>query len=247
MEIAVVGATGTLGRAVVAELRGRGRDVRLLGRSSAEHPVDVTTGAGLHDALAGCGAVVDATNAPGRGAGAVLVEGTRRLLAAEAECGVAHHVCVSIVGIERVPMSYYRTKLRQEEAVHAGGVPFSIVRATQFHDLVAALLAGFARRRVSPRSRARLQPVDVTEVARVVADVAIGEPLGATTTVAGPEPTDLSGLARTWATHTGRRGVPLPLPLPPRLGRALRAGGLTCAEPDVHGTTGFAAWLAARG
>ncbi|BCB79130.1 hypothetical protein Pflav_055400 [Phytohabitans flavus] len=173
MRIAVTGGTGTLGRHVVDELRSRGHEVRVLSRKSPDHPVDLTTGEGLEAALTGCAVVVDATNS-NKNAAAVLVEGSRRLLAAEAAAGVAHHVCVSIVGCDRVPLSYFRVKAEQEGVVADGPVPWTTVRITQFHELVAATLAPAGRWRLLPVPRARLRTVAVADAARAVADVAEG-------------------------------------------------------------------------
>lgn len=233
---AVVGASGTVGRHIVAALPG---EVRALHRSSAAHPVDLTTGEGLPDALAGCDVVVDASNGPSRRPRAVLVDGARRLVDAAQRAGVRHLVLVSVVGIDEVPMGYYRAKVAQEQLVRAGGVPWTIVRSTQFHELLDGTLAAAARWRLSPRSQARVQPVAAAEAAAVVAAVARGEPLGAVVTVAGPEIRPLTELARIWSTARGRRLVPLSVPL----GGAVRAGALTCATPDHRGTTTFARWL----
>jgi uncharacterized protein YbjT (DUF2867 family) len=233
--IAIAGGTGLLGRMLVSELRTRGHEVRALSRSSKEHPIDLETGRGLEAALAGADVVVGAANGPPSSrAKAVLVEGTKRLL----EASEAHHVCVSIVGIEKVPMGYYRVKVAQEGAVKASGRAWSIVRATQFHELIGGLLLGPAARRVRLRSSALLQPVAAREVARAIADVAEGPPCRDTLEVAGPEVLTLGALS-----DARGGGVPLPLPLPPRLGRALRAGALTSGAPDVRGTTSFAQWL----
>ncbi len=130
MRIAIAGGTGTLGRRVVAALRGRGHQVRVLSRSSAEYPVDLTTGDGLAAALDGCDVVVDAVNST-KAAAATLVEGSRRLLAAGHAAGLGHHVCVSIVGCDRVPLDYFRVKAEQERVVAAGPVPWTVVRITQ--------------------------------------------------------------------------------------------------------------------
>jgi len=226
LTIAVAGGTGTLGRRVTEELRSRGHDVRVLSRRSPDYRVDLTTGDGLAAALAGCDVVIDASNDASKHAARTLVEGSRRLLAAGQAAGVRHHVCVSIVGCDQVPMGYFRAKLDQERVVERGPVPWSLVRATQFHELVAATLAPAARWRVLPVPRAALQPVACAEVARAVADVAEG-------------PAHLDRL------EVGRRALLLGVPLPGRLGRALRAGALTTGRPDVSGTTGFAAWLEA--
>jgi uncharacterized protein YbjT (DUF2867 family) len=243
--IAVIGATGTLGRHIVEALGGGGHDVRGLGRGSRPVAVDLASGVGLHEALAGCEVVVDASNGSPRRPEPVLVEGARRLTAAAVAAGVAHLVCVSVVGIEDAPGRYYRAKLAQERIVTGSGVPWSIVRSTQFHELIDGALSGFARWRLSPRSAALLQPVAAAEVGRIVADAAMAPPSGTTLTVGGPSVCRLGELAQTWASARGRRGLPVPIPLPPSLGRPLRAGVLTCPHPDRRGEAPFSTWLTA--
>ena len=245
LTIAVAGGTGTLGRRVTEELRSRGHDVRVLSRRSPDYRVDLTTGDGLAAALAGCDVVIDASNDASKHAARTLVEGSRRLLAAGQAAGVRHHVCVSIVGCDQVPMGYFRAKLDQERVVERGPVPWSLVRATQFHELVAATLAPAARWRVLPVPRATSAHATGCNAARAVADVAEGPAHLDRLEVAGPEIADARDLARTWRSVTGRRALLLGVPLPGRLGRALRAGALTTGRPDVSGTTGFAAWLEA--
>jgi len=176
MKTAIIGGTGTLGSLVLAELSRRGHDVRALSRSTAEYRVDLTTGEGLEPALAGCDVVVDASNNSSRHAADILAGGSRRLLAAEAAVGVKHHVCVSIAGCEQVPMGYFTAKAQQEQVVEQGSVPWSIVRATQFHELALATLNAGARWGVLPVPRARLQTIACAEVAAVVAGVAEGDP-----------------------------------------------------------------------
>jgi uncharacterized protein YbjT (DUF2867 family) len=247
MRIAVAGGTGTIGRRLVLVLARDGHEVRALSRAATEYPVDLRTGAGLDAALEGCDVVVDASNGPpSRKARAVLVQGSRRLLEAERRAGVGHHVCMSIVGIDDVPIGYYRVKVEQERAVESGGVPWTIVRSTQFHDLLGAMLSAVGRRHVLPTARAQFQPVDVDEAAAAVAAMATGAARLGRATVAGPEVHDLRSLARMWREATGRRVIEIPIPLPGKLGRALREGRLTCANPDVGGTRTFASWLQAN-
>jgi uncharacterized protein YbjT (DUF2867 family) len=245
MRIAIAGGTGTLGSRVAGELLARGHDVRVLSRNAPQYRVDLTTGEGLGSALEGCDAVVDATNNSSRHAARTLVDGTGRLLAAEQAAGVRHHVGVSIVGCERVPLGYFGVKAEQERVVERGPVPWSLVRATQFHEIIAAALASAGRLHMMPVPRAALQTVACAEAARAVANVAEGAPLLRRIDIAGPEVVDAREVARTWRSITGRNAVLLPVPLPGRFGRALRGGALTAERPDVRGTTGFAAWLAA--
>ena len=240
MRIAVAGGTGTIGRAVVRELEARGHDVAALSRSGPVR-VDLRDGSGLPEALAGCDVVVDAANGPpNKHAAGTLVEGTRRLLEAE---GGAHHVLVSIVGCDRTPTAYYRVKMNQEALVEGAG-DWSIVRATQLHDLLDLAFASVARYGVVPAPRGRLQPVDVGTVARAIADVAVGPPLRGRLNVGGPEVDDIRAFARAWRRQRRRRAPVVPLPLTPGVSRALRAGGLTDPAADRRGDVTFAEWLA---
>ena len=143
-------------------------------------------------------------------------------------------------------MGYYRVKLEQERIVERAGLPWTIVRSTQLHDLLGAVLSAAGRRHVLPAARAQFQPVGVDEAAAAIAAVATAAPCLARTTVAGPEVHDLRSLGRMWREATGRHAIEIPIPLPGKLGSALREGRLTCANPDVRGTQTFAAWLQAN-
>jgi uncharacterized protein YbjT (DUF2867 family) len=235
MRVVVIGATGTAGRPTADVLAQRGHDVRRMGRRGSGGHVDLKTGEGLDLALADVDAVVNASNGPAsRRAADVLVGGTRRLL----ERTAAHHVCLSIVGIEALcsHSAYYEVKVQQEQQVTQSGVPFTIVRSTQFHEFLGRPLIGLARARIRLRSRARLQPVAVEEVAAAIADAVEAGPRDGVLTVAGPEILTVSQLA-------AGPGIALPLPLPLGLGRALREGLATEPTPDVRGTITWRDWL----
>lgn len=235
-----------LGRRVVDELHSRGHEVRVLSRSAPEYRVDLATGEGLTTALEGCDAVVDASNAASNAAD-ILVNGTRRLLAAEKTAGVGHHICVSIVGCERMPMGYFNVKAEQERLVEAGTVPWTIVRATQFHEYIALLFAKAGRWRILPMLGVPLQTVAVIEVAQTVADTVEAAPRRGRIEIAGPEIIDARELARMWRSITGQRALPLPVPLTGHLGRALRAGAATVERPDFLGRTKFVTCLKSGG
>lgn len=247
----MIGGTGVLGKLVVAELAARGDEVLALSRRAprdlpevASHrSVDLTTGEGLGDALAGVEVVVDASNESPRGAGPVLVEGTKRLLRAGVEAGVRHHVGVSIVGCDRVPMPYYKVKVEQEQAIAAGDVPWSLLRATQFHTLVAWFFAQTARWRVIPTGKARLQPIDPAVAVERLADAAHADPAGRLPDVAGPEVRTLTELARTWRAVSGERLLPLRIPTVGRIGRPIGEAALCSPAAAADGPT-FEQWLA---
>lgn len=251
MRVAVVGGTGVLGKALVTELAARGDEVRVLSRTApsklpegaSHHSVDLTKGEGLAEALSGVEVVLDASNSSPRDAGPVLVDGTERLLAAGAQAGVRHHVGISIVGCDLVPTSYYKVKVEQEEAIAAGDVPWSLLRATQFHSLLAWALSQAGRARLMPTGSARLQPIEPAVVAARLADVAQAEPAGRLADVAGPEVLTLSDLARRWRRADGRWMLPLPIPMIGKVGRPLREGAL-CNPGAAAGGETFEQWLA---
>jgi uncharacterized protein YbjT (DUF2867 family) len=138
----------------------------------------------------------------------------------------------------------YRVDLTTGAGLEAALVGCDVViDASNGPPSLGSLLSATGRRYVLPAARAQFQPVDVDEAAVAVAAVATGAPRLARVTVAGPEVHDLRSLGRLWREGTGRRGIEIPIPLPGKLGRALREGRLTCANPDVRGTQTFTAWL----
>lgn len=244
MVIGVLGGTGVAGRAVVAELERRGHAPVVLSRTAPPHGehrrVDVAGGEGVERGVAGLDILVDVVN----GKRDVLVDGLARTLAAARAAGVGHVVSLSIVGCDRVPLGYYRAKVAQERVVRDAGVPWSLVRATQFHDLLASAFGAASRARVLPLLAAPVQPVAVEDVAAVVASRALGAPTHGVEVLAGPCVERLDALARAWATARGTRRLPLRVPL---RGGALRAVGEgALVDPDApRGTVDFATWLAA--
>ncbi|HEX6357406.1 SDR family oxidoreductase [Actinophytocola sp.] len=205
MRIAVAGATGNIGALTVAALQRSGHDVVGISRSTG---VDLSTGAGLDDALVGVEAVVDASNtATVDPAEAVAFFGTatRNLLAAEQRAGVRHHVLLSIVGIDRVDGNgHYAGKREQERLVAEGSVPWTIVPVTQFHDF-AAMVAGWTEQDgVATIPPLLVQPIAPRDVADILAEIVTGEPRGRYADVAGPDPQDLVDMARRTNDARGR-------------------------------------------
>lgn len=249
--VLVTGGTGTLGRALVHTLLDAHRPVRVLSRRDRSPAVpaavewavgDLLTGDGLVEAVAGTSAVVHCASDP-RKPDDDLDAAVQLLLAARA-AEVPHLVYVSIVGVDRVPFAYYKAKHRVEEIVEDGGVPWTILRATQFHEFVAHLLDLLSRGPVAlaPAGMSD-QPVDVREVAsRLVSLVAAG-PSGRVDDLGGPQVLTTAELMRTYLSATGRRRPVWTVPFP-GLGGFRRGHHLT--PEHAVGRLTFAEWLQAR-
>jgi uncharacterized protein YbjT (DUF2867 family) len=170
--------------------------------------VDLSTGAGLDDALAGIEAVVDVTNSPAAGLAETVAyfgTATRNLLAAEEQAGVRHHVLLTIVGIDRIEgNAHYAGKREQERLVAAGPVPWTIVPATQFHDFAATLTSWTEQDGVATIAPLLVQPIAPADVADILAEIAVGEPRGRYVDIAGPQPQDLVDMARRTNEARGR-------------------------------------------
>jgi uncharacterized protein YbjT (DUF2867 family) len=242
MVTGVLGGTGSAGREVTAELRRRGHEAIALSRhasaAGAHRAVDVTTGAGLEEAMAGLDAVVDAVG----GKPDVFVDGASRALRAARVAGVGHWVSLSVVGAGDVPVAYHRAMGRREAVVRAGEVPWSILRATQFHTLLDMVFSGAARRGVLPLLRVPIQPVDPRDVAVALADLVETGPTGAVSEIVGPRIERLDELALAWAWAHDLRRLRVRIPAVGRALRTVRAGALT-SPGAPHGATAFADWL----
>jgi uncharacterized protein YbjT (DUF2867 family) len=197
MNIVVIGGTGLIGSKLVAALRADGHDALA---ASPDSGVDALTGEGLAEALDGAQVVVDVANAPAWEDAAVLdffQTSSRNLLAAEAAAGVGHHVTLSVVGAERLAESgYMRAKVAQEDLVKAGPIPYTIVRATQFFEFIGRIADSSTDGDTVRLSPALVQPEAADDVAKTLADVAVGAPLNDTVELAGPEAFRLDELAR---------------------------------------------------
>jgi len=188
MKIVVIGGSGLIGRQLTAQLSRKGHEAIAASPSSG---VNALTGEGLAEVLAGADAVVDVSNSPSFEASAVLdffERSGRNLLAAEREAGVKHHVALSIVGTDGLEENgYFQAKVAQERLIKDSGVPFTIVRATQFFEFVATIAEGsvVGDRLVVPD--ADFQPIAAADVAEALADVVLAAPRNATIEIAGPE------------------------------------------------------------
>ncbi|MEU3660730.1 SDR family oxidoreductase [Streptomyces sp. NPDC032940] len=241
--ILVTGGTGTLGRFVTERLRADGHEVRVLSRHAQPYAVDLRKGgAGLDAALDGVGTVVHCASTQTGGD----ERAAANLLAAARRAGVRHVVYISIVGVDRVPLGYYRTKLAVERLVEESGLGWTVLRTTQFHDLVVRLLQGLAKAPVVllPAHVAD-QPVEAREVAGRLAELAAGEPAGRVPDLGGPEVRSFESLARAWLAATGRRRAVVNVPLAGKTYRAFRSGGHLAPERALGKGT-FEEHLAAR-
>lgn len=244
MRIAVAGGTGLVGTLVVREARGRGHDVVVLSRA---HGVDLASTGSAAEALAGAGVVIDVTNVSTLDAEVsrrFFEAATRTLLAAEAETAVPHHVALSIVGVDRAPHGYYAGKRAQELLIERGAVPWTTLRATQFHEFAPMMYASAKVGPVHVAPRMRTQPVAAREVAARLVDLAQEPARSGYVELGGPREESLVDMVRRWARAEGRGGWIPAVPLPGALGRAQRDGTLLPSASAERGTESFTEWLA---
>jgi uncharacterized protein YbjT (DUF2867 family) len=204
MKIVVIGGNGLIGTKVVARLRQQGHDVTAASPSSG---VNTVTGEGLANVVAGAQVVVDVANSPSfedRPAMEFFEQGGRHLLAAEATAGVQHHVALSVVGTDRLQQSgYFRAKQVQENLIKASGIPYTIVRATQFMEFLDGIVVMSTAGDVVRLSPAGIQPIAAEDVAQAMTDAAVGKPLNGTFETAGPARFSLSELIQRYLTKKG--------------------------------------------
>jgi uncharacterized protein YbjT (DUF2867 family) len=242
--ILLTGGTGRLGVPTVGRLRAAGHDVRVLSRHEGDGRVvgDLRSGEGVREAVDGVETVVHLATRNGVGTGEAGL--MRTIVDASRAAGVRHVVYMSIVGVDRIPLGYYRQKLESELLLEASGLPHTILRATQFHQLVAGL---FTAQRFLPvvfAPRISFQPIAVDDVAVRLAELATAEPAGRVPDIGGPEQLTALELARRWADAASVRRRIMPLSLPGKTFAAYAAGhNLVPGVP--YGTTTFAEFLAA--
>jgi uncharacterized protein YbjT (DUF2867 family) len=248
--VVVTGGTGVLGRPVVAELVRRGAAVRVLSRrpvsvSDAEVARgDLVTGEGLADAVRGADVIVHCASDPRRWHDDVAA--TDRLLTEARVAGRPHVVFVSIVGVDRIPLPYYQAKLAAEALVRDSGLPWTLLRATQFHELVLWALAALAKAPLLalPRGVA-VQPVDAGEVAGRLAELAMGEPAGRVPDSGGPEVLSAADAAHAFLRAAGLRRPLVRVPLPGRTMHAF-SEGWNLVRDGQTGSIRFTEFLAER-
>ena len=243
--ILVTGGTGTLGRAVVPLLLESGAQVRVLSRRSREPAGktefavgDLDTGEGVDAAVTGAEIIVHCAGAQ-KGDG----DKARTLVRAASRAGAPHIVYISVVGADRIPLTssvdramfgYFGSKLDAERVIADSGLPWTTLRATQFHDLLLLVARQMARLPVMPAAAGvRFQPVDTGEVAARLAELALGAPAGLAPDMAGPRVYPMADLLRGYLRASGKHRPILPVRLPGRAARAVRAGANLAPERAV--------------
>ncbi|PZX26151.1 conserved hypothetical protein; UDP-glucose 4-epimerase domain [Cupriavidus phytorum] len=247
MKIVVIGGTGLIGSKVVARLAAQGHEVVA---ASPQTGVNALTGEGLGQALAGAKVVVDVANSPSFADDAVLhffETSGRNLAAAEKAAGVGHHVALSVVGTDKLAQSgYFRGKIAQEALIRNAGIPYTIVRSTQFLEFLGGIAESGADGDAIRLSSASIQPIASDDVAEAVADQALADPANGIIDIAGPQRFALSELVQRYleATDDPRKVV---VDAGARyFGAELDDGTLVPEGPARLGKTSFEAWLRQR-
>lgn len=258
--ILVAGGTGQVGRRVVAESVRRGFDTRALSRhlpgpsapgyirGAGYFQADVLSAIGLAEALDGVDVVVDCLDSSFRAAARNLPNGARRLTAAAELAGVSRLVLLSIVNVDQSNFGYYRAKTGQERVYRQSALETVIVRATQFHSLVALIFDAGAKVRILPTIMgASFQSIAIDDVAAALLDSATAQdvPDVGMRTIGGPQVQTMRLQAHLYRQVTGVNAVIVPIPVPGRFGKFLRAGGNLAPDQQV-GQQGFAQWLLER-
>jgi uncharacterized protein YbjT (DUF2867 family) len=246
--ILVTGGTGTLGRPAVAYLRSAGHAVRVLsrkGRPASDRAPgitwlagDLSTGDGIAAAVDGADVIIHLATSRGRHD----LEQAHHVLRAARDARTAHLVVMSIVGIDSIPLSYYRHKLEVERLVGESGVPYTIQRATQFHNLLDEIFS--IRLPVLAAPAVTLQPIAVDDVAARLAELATHSPAnGRAPDIGGPEERSVPDLARAWRAARGSRRAVVPVRIPGKIFRAFASGA---ALGPAYGTMTFADYLGGK-
>lgn len=247
MKVTIVGATGQIGRKVVNLLKDAGHHTIAATRGLG---VNALTGEGLADALAGADVLLDVTNPSTLDPDAAMSFFTRsstNLVAAAREAGVGHCVVLSIVGVHALPGSgYMRGKVAQERTVAHSGLPYTIVRATQFHEFAAAIVATLTSDGAARVPKVLIQPVAADEVAAQISRVAVSNPLNGIVNVGGPEKLSFADMARL-VLASRREATPVTEdPAATYFGASLQTSSLVTDGSAVIGDTRLADWLAAN-
>jgi uncharacterized protein YbjT (DUF2867 family) len=245
--ILITGGSGVLGRQLTPRLQQAGYTVRILSRRPASTggsgtapapewaQAEIETGAGLTEALSGVDTIIHTASSPFKNTQQVDVEGTGRLLEAAKTAGIPHFLYISIVGIDRIPFSYYQAKLAAEKLIQAADLPYSILRTTQFHNLLDQALQGLSRYPLILPLVAdmRFQPIDEGEVADLMVKMVAAGPAGRVPDAAGPELKTAKEFAQAWLAARGLKRRILHLPIPGKVIAGFRQGHNTAPDRKI--------------
>ena len=244
MKIVVIGGTGLIGSKVVSNLRQKGHQVIA---ASPNTGVNTITGEGLAEALAGAQVVIDVANSPDFADGPVMAFFTtagRNIAAAEKAADVRHHVALSVVGADRNPESgYLRAKVAQEDLIKSSGIPYTIIRSTQFFEFAGGIAQSATDGQTIRLSPAHLQPVASDDVGALVAKVALEAPVNGMVELAGPERIGLDDLIRRYLAAKGDARKVVTDVHARYFGTELNDKSLTPGDHPNIGKIDFAAWL----
>jgi uncharacterized protein YbjT (DUF2867 family) len=248
MKVVIIGGTGLIGRKLAVKLESGGHEVVAASPSTG---VNSLTGEGVEEALAGANVVVDVTNSPSFEDNAVLDffrRSTGHLLSAAAAASVSHYVALSVVGCDRIGDSgYLRAKRAQEGLIEAGGVPYTVLRATQFFEFLNAIADGATDGNTVHMSPSRFQPVAADDVAATLVEIATGQPKNGVVELAGPEASGMAEFIQSFLSSKGDKRKVIPDPEAKYFGAVLDQDGLAPSGQFIPGRIRFADWARAQG
>lgn len=239
MKTVITGGTGLLGRVLLPFILDREEELMITSRHAPKEKAlkekwahfDLESGAGMDTVVSGTHSILHLASDTKTWSAKVDVQGTERLVQAAREAGVKHFIYISIVGTDRVPLKYYRVKTRTEEVIRNSGIPYTILRATQFHPFVDQLLQQLLKFPIGllPK-KVQIQPVETEVVARRLYELYQEEPKHSILNIGGPEILEMGDMAKAWMRCRGTQKWILPLPLFGKYHRTLNWGVLTCPE-----------------
>lgn len=246
MKVVIIGGTGLIGRKLATKLRSGGHQVVAASPSTG---VNSLTGEGLQEVLTGTNVVVDVTNSPSFEDNAVMDffrSSTEHLLDTAAAAGVSHYVALSVVGSDRIrDIGYLRAKRVQEGLIEASGVPYTVLRATQFFEFLKAIADGGTEGNVVHMSPSKFQPVAADDVAATLAEIATAQPKNGVVELAGPEASSMAEFIQRFLSSMGDERKVIPDPDARYFGAILDKDGLAPSGQFIAGQTRFADWARA--
>ena len=247
MKVVIIGGTGLIGRKLATKLQSGGHDVVAASPSTG---VNSLTGEGLQEVLTGADVVVDVTNSPSFEDNDVLEffrRSTGHLLSAAAAAGISHYIALSVVGSDRIHDSgYLRAKRVQEGLIEAGGVPYTVLRATQFFEFLKAIADGGTEGNAVYMSPSKFQPVAADDVAATLAEIATAPPKNGVVELAGPDASSMAEFIQSFLSSMGDERKVIPDPNAKYFGAVLDKDGLAPVGQFIAGPTRFADWARAH-